>query len=279
MIHLATDSTELLTVLRKELGLKRSRSIAPAEVFEQDDVRAYVVEHGGPRAVARFAYLVGRDDAIDATAVILAFSSATRQEPALIHALRRGSASYYPDLIVNPDLETLSVRVLPDDAQRSEGQADSLDEAQERFTAEGAGEPTVSLLLWWLIGAAESLLGPHQIIPVLVPRMRGKAADATLTALPQLIAGAREVCEQSGAGDALADRVHEAVSDLRETMHLTESQFQRLRQLVRAHAVRRRALPEEILASYRRAARSGTNDRQNSRERASALLHELQDAL
>ena len=176
MIHIATDSHELLAALREREGLKRSRTIAPVEVFEQDDVRAYVLDHGGPRAVARFAYLVGRDDAIDATTVIFAFAGAVRQEPALIHTVRRGSATYRPDLLVNPGLETLSVHVLPDDAA---------------VTAEGSLEPTVSLLLWWLLGAAETFFEPQQIIPLLVPQMRGKAAEATLDAIARLIAGAR----------------------------------------------------------------------------------------
>ncbi|NBC29654.1 MAG: hypothetical protein GVY29_06640, partial [Spirochaetes bacterium] len=65
-----------------------------------------------------------------------------------------------------------------------------MDEAQERFTAEGAIEPSVSLLLWWLLGAAETFLEPQQIIPLLIPRMRGKAADTTLAAIAQLSAAA-----------------------------------------------------------------------------------------
>jgi len=187
MIHLATDSHELLAALREREGLKRSRTIAPVEVFEQDDVRAYVLDHGGPRAVARFAYLVGRDDAIDATAVIFAFAGSVRQEPALIHTVRRGSASYRPDLLVNPGLETVSVRVLPDDTAT--------------VTAEEAVEPTVSLLLWWLLGAAETFFEPQQIIPLLVPQMRGKAAEAALDAVARLIAGARELRAPSGTAE------------------------------------------------------------------------------
>ena len=243
MIHLITDSDELLAALAEEMSLLRDDAIAPFPIFTGEDLRAYLTPHNGPRAAAQFAYILGRDRGVDAadaradaaaTTVVLAFAAPSRQHPALIRELTRGKERYRAELAPALDLERVAATVLPGDRERREAPprqepipsghdeaatsgggdvridpesaAADLHEAQRRFTEGGPDTPTVSLLMWWLIGAAQRFVEKDQIVPMLTPRLAGRGLRESVAAVQAVVARARGATDPQRGGDDPARR-------------------------------------------------------------------------
>ncbi len=255
MIHVITDSDELLAALAEDMSLLRDDATAPFPIFTGEDLCAYLTPHNGPRAVAQFAYILGRDrgvhaadwradatavEATDAdaaaaaataaaTAVVLAFAAPSRQHPALIHELTRGKERYLAELDPSLDLERVAATVLPGDREHREARprqeptasghdeaatsrggdvridpesaSADLHEAQRRFTEGGPDAPTVSLLMWWLIGAAQCFVEKDQIVPMLTPRLAGRGLRESVAAVQAVVARARGATGRRRGGD------------------------------------------------------------------------------
>ncbi|MFP4484504.1 MAG: hypothetical protein ACLFO1_06580 [Spirochaetaceae bacterium] len=220
MIHVITDSEELLEALTREMSLLRDEAAAPGRVFSGDDLCAYLVSHTGQRAVAQFAFLLGRERAASApdpqpradetpgpSRLVLAFAAPSRQHPALIEELSRGKERYRAELDPDLDLPRVTARVLPEDIDIDpDSAAADLHEAQRRFIGAGTDTATVSLLMWWLIGAAQCFLAHDQIVPMLTPRPDGRGLRESVAAVRTVVERARGATARRRGEDGPARR-------------------------------------------------------------------------
>jgi hypothetical protein len=90
----------------------------------------------------------------------------------------------------------------PPDFRAGREAARDLERAQAAFTAQSREEPTVSLMLWWLIAAAEGFEASREsrgtthpgmqpvggVYPLLIPKLEGAAATETMDAVEALLA-------------------------------------------------------------------------------------------
>lgn len=212
MMHVASDDSGLINALEQRFRLEQFDAPMAIPVLSNSDMLIYQLPHNGPRAAAQYGYLRGawRSAGTATHALIVALSAANRHHPAFIHEIRRGRERHALSGVTQAaealELETLAVSVLPDIPAETLADSDEspravsearrdLERAQAVFTAEAAAEPTVSLMLWWLLGAVRSLATATDrpatdppMYPLLIPKLQGAAALESLDTIEGLLA-------------------------------------------------------------------------------------------